>query len=84
MEENASWSCSVVYLCASAQDDIHELYPKNATPVSADKALDGDTYLRQVYENVEVLLDENQGGYDEGETRRKETIAARVAVLTET
>ena len=66
MEEHADECSVIVYFCATAPDDIAELYHKNAPP-SADTVSEGQHgALAQVYENVRRLLDEDLGGFEEG------------------
>ena len=66
MEEHANESCSIVYFCASAQEDIYELYHKNSPPDGVSGPSQHKS-LGEVYENVRTLLDEDLGGFDEGE-----------------
>lgn len=67
MEEYADESCSIVYLCANAQDDIYELYHKRSPPGEAAAPVNELGSLDQTRNNVRTLLDEDQGGFDEGE-----------------
>ena len=64
MEEHVSESCRVVYFCSSAQDDIHGLFPQNSMPKEPSES---DSSLKSIYQNVHALLDEDQGGFKEGE-----------------
>ena len=69
MEELADESCSVVYFCASASGDICELHDRSAlekTEVSEDSRQE-NAALDIIRGNVRTLLDEDQGGFDEGE-----------------
>ena len=67
MEEKASESCSIVYFCASAQLDVYELYHKKSPPEDEDDSDTEHGLLSQIHHNVRTLLDEDQGGFDEGE-----------------
>ena len=67
MEEHRANECSViVYFCATAHNDIDELYHKKSPPSTAAVSENQHSPLGQVYENVRTLLDENVGGFDEG------------------
>jgi hypothetical protein len=67
MEEHRANECSViVYYCATAHNDIYELYHKRSPPSSTAVSENQHSPLGQVYENVRTLLDENVGGFDEG------------------
>lgn len=67
MEEQRANECSViVYFCATAQDDIHELYHKKSPPADDAVSAGRQSPLGQVYENVRTLLDEDIGGFEEG------------------
>ena len=67
MEEHSANKCSViVYFCASADHDISELYHKRSPPSTATLHENQHSPLGQVYENVRTLLDENVGGFEEG------------------
>ena len=67
MEEHASENCSIVYFCPSVEDDTFELYQKDSPPAALPKAPGPQHSLAQIYQNVRTLLDEDQGGFDEGE-----------------
>ena len=67
MEEYADGSCSLLYFAASAQEDVQELYHKHSPPKAHSEAGHDDASLESVYENARTLLDEDQGGFDEGE-----------------
>lgn len=64
MEEHVHESCRVVYFCSSAQKDVHELYHRNRPPTAAS---DAQTSVDHTYRNIRALLDEDQGGFSEGE-----------------
>ena len=66
MEEHANECSVIVYFCATAQDDIAELYHKNTPPRAEEAAADQHASLEEVYENVRSLLDEDLGGFEEG------------------
>lgn len=70
MEEYDHERCSVIYYCASAGDDVHELYHNKSPPTAASGGQHENAALDGVYRNVRVLLDEDQGGFHEGEIRR--------------
>lgn len=65
MEEQADEQCHVVYFCASAGEDVSEVYHSSSPPggLSAGKALSA---LDVVKQNARLLLDRDQGGFDEG------------------
>jgi len=69
MEEQDNERCSVIYYCASAGDDVHELYHKRSPPKVANGAKHENAALDSVYRNVQALLDEDRGGFHEGEIR---------------
>ena len=66
MEEDTFGSCGIVYFCASAPEDLSELFHKTKPPEVPQNASDDQKGLSQVYRNVWSLLDEDQGGFDEG------------------
>jgi hypothetical protein len=67
MEEHRANECSViVYFCATAHDDVYELYHKRSPPSATAVSENQHSPLGQVYENVRTLLDENVGGFEEG------------------
>jgi hypothetical protein len=67
MEEHRANECSViVYFCATANNNIDELYHKRSPPSWTAVAENQHSPLGQVYENVRTLLDENVGGFEEG------------------
>ena len=68
MEEYADESCSIVYLCANAQNDIYELYHKGSPPEEAVAPAKERSSLDRTYDNVRTLLDEDQGGFEQGES----------------
>ena len=65
MEEFADGSCSVVYF-ASARDGLYELYHKSSPPEIPSETRPENGSLDNIYQNVRTLLDEDQGGFDEG------------------
>ena len=65
-EQTTNENCSIVYFSSSAQDDIHKLYCKESPPEAPPKASGPQHSLDQVYQNVRTLLDEDQGGFEEG------------------
>lgn len=67
MEEHANECNVIVYFCATAQHDIAELYHKKSPPSEAAVADNGHTPLGKIYENARRLLDEDLGGFEEGE-----------------
>jgi len=66
MEESADERCSVVYFCASASGDVYELHHASALEPAVDGERDHTT-SGSIYDNVRILLDEDQGGFHEGE-----------------
>lgn len=64
MEEPADGKCSVVYFCACASGNIYELHHKSSLEATAN-ARSEDAALDSVYDNVRILLDEDQGGFHE-------------------
>lgn len=58
---------TIVYFCATAQDEVYELYHKTNPPSEAAAA---NSSLGQVYENVRTLLDEDIGGFEEGKAKK--------------
>lgn len=68
-------SCRIVYLCAGAEKSIQEHYGHDQPPrVPCDKK----GALAHTYKNVYALLDEDQGGFDEGV---QDHVASTVALL---
>ena len=67
-EEQAEVRCSVVYFCAHAdQVQLAQLYHSDTVPPALDGASAGDdAVLDRIHGNVRALLDEDQGGFDEG------------------
>ena len=65
-EQTTSENCSIVYFCTGVQDDIYKLYCKASPPEAPPKASSPQHSLDQVYQNVRTLLDEDQGGFEEG------------------
>lgn len=63
MEEYIYERCRIIYLCSSEHEDIHELYHQNSAPAVSPNGQDG---LQHIYQNVRALLDEDQGGFEEG------------------
>lgn len=68
MEGFADEACNVVYFCAGAADDdeIYELYHKRSPPDAPPRPAEDGKTLDRVYHNARILLDDNQGGFDEG------------------
>lgn len=69
MAEFGDQAASVVYFCAgAAADDVYELYHKCSPPDAPPKPpAEESGVLDRVYHNARILLDENQGGFSEGE-----------------
>ncbi|WPG98001.1 Hypothetical protein R9X50_00078400 [Acrodontium crateriforme] len=63
MEEPLDDRCNVVYFCAGVHDDISELFHTRTTPAVASHNIRDDPVRHRTYDNVEILLDENQGGF---------------------
>ena len=65
MEEKADARCNVVYFCASADEDVTELHHSSSPP----EAVKGSelSALAIVKQNTRLLLDRDQGGFDQGE-----------------
>ena len=83
MEEHANNGCSVVYYCASAPDEIYELYHKNSPPEAPSEIRHENTSLNLIYQNIRAMLDEDQGGFDEGEevnNRRESDVLVLIIV----
>lgn len=68
MEEHVSESCRIVYYCSSTENDVHELYHQNSAPKLPSE---GQSSLEVIYQNVHALLDEDQGGFNEGEATKR-------------
>lgn len=67
MEEFGDAACNVVYFCAApADDEVYELYHKRSPPDAPPRPAEESSTLDRVYHNARILLDENQGGFDEG------------------
>jgi hypothetical protein len=66
MEERTHETYSIVYFCASDNEDIYELYHKRSPPSAPTETTNGQSRLDEAYHNVRALLDEDQGGFDEG------------------
>ncbi len=67
MEEHAEQICRVVYYCDGLGEQICELYQCHSLPEHATaKGGPGGHALDVVHRNVHALLDEDQGGLDEG------------------
>ena len=56
-------SCRIVYLCSGAEKSIQEQYRQAEPP---REPCDSKSALEHTYRNVCALLDEDQGGFDEG------------------
>jgi hypothetical protein len=68
MEEQADDRCNVVYFCASAGQDVTAIHHHQSSPdVPSDTELPHS--LEVIYQNVQALLDPDQGGFNEGEQR---------------
>lgn len=67
MEDFGDEACNVVYFCAAADEEVYELYHKRSPPEAPPRAAEGGSALDRVYHNARLLLDENQGGFSEGE-----------------
>ena len=78
MEEHVSESCRIVYYCSSTQDDVHELYHQNSAPKLPSE---GHGSLAAIYQNVHALLDEDQGGFKEGETTKRRNERIRFVLI---
>lgn len=83
MEGFGDEACNVVYFCAGAADDVSELYHKRSPPDAPSRPEENSSTLDRVYHNARILLDENQGGFDEGEADGlRDKASSRVVVLT--
>ena len=69
MEELIDRGCSVVYYCDRQDEEISELYNEEQPPQDTLDVAPKDNWREAVYSNVRMLLDEDQGGFYEGETR---------------
>lgn len=69
MEEQADDRCNVVYFCASAGQDITALHHYTSPP-DASSNIGLAHSLDVIYQNVRALLDPDQGGFNEGGSRR--------------
>lgn len=67
MAEFGDEACTVVYFCAGADEEVYELYHKQSPPDAPPKSADSSSVIDRVYHNARLLLDENQGGFSEGE-----------------
>ena len=65
MEEHAEGRCSVVYYCGGLEEEICELHHCNSLPTTREGG-HASGALDVVHSNVHALLDEDQGGLDEG------------------
>lgn len=65
MEEPADERCSVVYFCASVEDDIQEVYHAKSGPDAIGDAKHDSAAIDGIYANARTLLDEDQGGFHE-------------------
>jgi len=71
MEEIGDERCNVVYFCGDAEgDDICELHHDTSPPKDVSGTEQEDTALGVIYGNIRSLLDEDQGGFNEGRTQR--------------
>lgn len=68
MEEHVDEKCNVVYFCGSAGDDISALYHNRSPPKAPTEKQRrrGLAPLDVINENARILLDEDQGGFNEG------------------
>lgn len=81
MEEFGDEACNVVYFCAGPGDEeVYELYHKRSPPDAPPKLAADSSALDRVYHNARILLDENQGGFSEGEAAS--TLVGAHTVLT--
>ena len=69
MDELIDRGCSVVYYCEGQGDEICEFYDTNSLPQDASELAQRDGWRDVLYSNVRMLLDEDQGGFHEGEKR---------------
>lgn len=67
MELRADGRCRVVYFCTSTRDDVSRLYESKKRLPKNEPADQWEV----VEQNVRTLLDEDQGGFIEGEIRTK-------------
>lgn len=68
-QESHDGRYAAVYLCAELDDDsggFSEIYHASAPPVTAKGGNDGATSLARIYDNIRILLDEDQGSFHEG------------------
>lgn len=70
MEEHAGERCSVVYYCGGvAEEEIFEFYHANSSLRAAAQVADERGALDHAQDNIRTLLDEDQGGFHEGEVQ---------------
>lgn len=65
MEVRADGRCRVVYFCASVKDEVSKLYESTQRLQKKEAANQWEV----VEQNVRTLMDEDQGGFSQGETR---------------
>ena len=68
MEEHRDRGCSVVYYCDRQDEEICELYDGQHLPRDATGVAQKAGWRKALHSNVRMLLDEDQGGFHEGET----------------
>jgi hypothetical protein len=66
MEEPADGRCNVVYYCASAGEDISAVYESQNPPSRSENGGNRTSAIETIHGNVRILLDEDQGGFNEG------------------
>ncbi|KAK4547032.1 hypothetical protein LTR36_001253 [Oleoguttula mirabilis] len=65
VEEHADDRCSVVYFCGGLEEDVCEVYHEQSPPRISPEVAHEDAALDNIYSNIRMLLDENQGGCHE-------------------
>lgn len=70
-EEEQQQHCNLIYYCSDLeQDDIDTTFPKNARPTHSNASqhtAEKNKSLEVIYDDVRILLDEDRGGFNEGE-----------------
>ena len=66
MEEIGDERCNVIYYCGGVEDDICELHHDTSPPEDLSGTEQEDPALGVIYCNIRSLLDEDQGGFNEG------------------